>query len=81
MGYFANGTEGEMYEARYCSRCIHYEDGACPVLVLHYLHNYEEANNPDSFLHILIPRSADSENEQCALFHHRDGKQEREEQA
>ena len=22
MAYFANGTEGEMYEAKYCRRCI-----------------------------------------------------------
>ena len=23
MGYFSNGTEGELYQERWCSRCLH----------------------------------------------------------
>lgn len=71
MGYFSNGTEGEMYEARYCSRCIHgpraNPDQGCPVWLLHLVANYEECNKPDSYLNVLIPRD-DSGNKQCTMF-------------
>jgi hypothetical protein len=67
MAYFPNGTAGLDYEDRYCSRCIH-EDG-CPIMLLHALHNYEECNKDDSFLHVLIPRSESGiDNEQCRMF-------------
>ena len=71
MGYFSNGTEGEIYEDAYCSRCIHNDASGpyCPVLALHKLHNYDECNKPDSFLHVLIPRSKDGlSNERCTMF-------------
>jgi hypothetical protein len=70
MGYFSNGTEGMLYEERYCSRCIHADpEHACPIWMLHGLHNYEECNKPSSFLHVLIPRSKDKlDNEQCSMF-------------
>jgi hypothetical protein len=72
MGYFSNGTEGMDYEARFCDRCVHQkpEDGGCAVWLAHMLYNYEQCNNDDSILHILIPRSKDKlRNEQCAMFH------------
>ena len=69
MGYFANGTEAAEYEATYCMHCVHAGDGGCPVWLLHMLHNYKECNNPDSFIHVLIPRSNDGWNEKCAMFH------------
>ncbi|MGI9485425.1 MAG: hypothetical protein ACR2RF_05995 [Geminicoccaceae bacterium] len=73
MGYFSNGTEGMAYEARYCDRCIHQNgpdgNGGCQVWLLHMLHNYEECNKEDSFLHILIPLTKDGlGNEQCTMF-------------
>jgi hypothetical protein len=61
------------YEERYCSRCVHHtdpDDGGCPVFLAHLLHNYEECNNEDSILHLLIPRRKDGlGNEQCAMFY------------
>ncbi len=47
MGYFSNGTEGEMYAEEYCSRCVHWKDNGsgchgCPVWDLHFLHNYDQ---------------------------------------
>ena len=67
MGYFSNGTEGEMYQDTYCAKCIH--EKGCPVWGLHLLHNYDECNKPDSFLHLLIPRSETGlSNEQCSMF-------------
>lgn len=70
MAYFSNGTEGQSYVDRYCSKCVHFNNGACPVWDLHMLHNYRDCNNPDSMLHVLIPRSADKlGNEQCTMFY------------
>lgn len=72
MGYFSNGTEGDLYEDRYCRRCVH-RDGAdgqgCPVWSAHLFYNYDEANNDKSILHQLIPLTADGlGNEQCRMF-------------
>lgn len=60
MGYFSNGAEGTDYEETYCSKCLHWDGGGerqpCAVWMAHIIHNYKEANNPDSVLHTLIPR-------------------------
>lgn len=66
MGYFANGTEGEIYEEKYCVHCIHC--GKCAVWDAHVLYNYDECNNEESPLHILIPRDIDGYNEKCGMF-------------
>lgn len=71
MGYFSNGTEGMIYEERYCERCIHYgdEEEGCPIWMAHLLYNYDEANNDASVLNILIPINKENgENEQCTMF-------------
>jgi len=76
MGYFANGTEGEMYEQQYCSRCIHAQsENGCTVWFLHMLHNYDECDKPHSFLHTLIPRGKDYGNEECRMFAPTQGKE------
>ena len=73
MGYFSNGTEGDMFEDKWCSRCVHVgpPDGpGCPVMLAHVLHNYNECNNPDSILHLLITRGK-AENgfhQECRMF-------------
>lgn len=74
MGYFSNGTEGMVYEERFCSRCVHRDgkDGqsGCALWLAHTLHNYEECNKKDSILHLLIPRSKDGlRNEECEMFY------------
>jgi hypothetical protein len=59
VGYFSNGTEGEMYEEQWCSRCVHDDPDRnifCPVLMAHHLWNYTECMKPDSVLHKMIPR-------------------------
>lgn len=66
MGYFANGCEGEAYEEKYCQKCIHYI--GCTVYYAHLEHNYNECNNENSILHILIPRNKDGWNEKCTMF-------------
>lgn len=67
MGYFSNGSEGCSYEAALCQNCAHYN--GCTVWMLHLEHNYAECNNPDSMLHVLIPRTDDRlHNKQCTMF-------------
>lgn len=68
MGYFPNGTAGQMYEDQWCSKCIH-RDGPCVVMIAHDLHNYDQCNDKDSILHLLIPRDEKGFNEQCKMFH------------
>lgn len=68
MGYFSNGTEGEMYEEEFCSQCAHGDN--CAVLLLHMIYNYDECNNKESFLHVLIPRDENGNNMPCTMFIH-----------
>lgn len=71
MGYFSNGSEGESYFETYCAKCVHESetnDVGCPIWNLHLLHNYDDCNKKDSYLHVLIPRDVHGMNEQCAMF-------------
>lgn len=69
MGYFSNGTEGDIYEEKYCNKCVHLlEQYGCPCLLAHLMWNYEECNKPDSVLHKMIPRTADGWNGKCFAF-------------
>jgi hypothetical protein len=73
MGYFSNGTDGEMFEARQCNRCAH-EDPVkgCPVMLAHLLFAYElcnEEKHPGKIiLDILIPLSEPLGNKDCEMF-------------
>lgn len=71
MGYFSNGSEGEGYFEEFCARCIHDdpENGKhCPIWTLHLLYNYQECNNKESMLHVLIPRNEKGFNDTCTMF-------------
>ena len=76
MGYFANGTEGMVYEERYCNRCKHQPDydeelgfqPECSIMQAHSIYNYDDCNNVNSILHILIPRDNKGYNKQCTMF-------------
>ena len=71
MGYFANGSEGESYQQRYCDRCLHdnpEKEVYCPIWNLHLQDNYRECNNKQSYLHILIPRNEGGGNGRCTMF-------------
>lgn len=71
MGYFSNGTEGEAYFADHCAHCVHNnKDDGCPVWTAHLLYSYRDCNDPQSILHILIPkRESAAGNEACRMFH------------
>jgi len=74
MGYFSNGTEGMMYEERFCCNCIHNkEDEQCPVWYIHEVFNYDAVgkdadNKIKKILNTLIPRTADGFNGECSMF-------------
>jgi hypothetical protein len=68
MGYFANGTEGELFEEQWCSRCVHSDvgpgkeigsDPPCPVWMAHQLFAYQLCNEGEHpgkvILDTLIP--------------------------
>ncbi len=75
MGYFANGSEGYAYHARYCERCVRWTDEhGCPCWLAHDLWNYAECNKDDSILHKMIPLTEDGlGNETCFAFTERQG--------
>jgi len=67
VGYFSNGTEGMMYEEEWCNKCLHRE--GCPIWMAHMIHNYDECNNKESILHMLIPIEDNGVgNKKCAMF-------------
>ena len=77
MAYFANGTEAEMFEARWCARCVHsLPDDGCPVMAAHWLWNYDECNNDDSILHKMIPIEGVT-NGVCFMFREDAGQKEK----
>ncbi len=68
MGYFSNGTEGALYEEKYCLKCVHmHKKYGCPCIGAHELWNYDECNNKDSILHKMIPQKGIF-NEKCIFF-------------
>ena len=73
MGYFPNGTSGEMYESTFCTNCAHQKpnDGGCAVWMLHLVYNYDQFKDEKvaNILDALIPRTADKlGNEECKMF-------------
>jgi hypothetical protein len=71
MGYFSNNTEGDMYEAKYCSKCVHQKEELgeeCPILVAHAFFNYDQEGDLEAVLNMMIPRKGIS-NQQCTMFH------------
>lgn len=65
MGYFSNGTEGEMFHEANCAKCLHWKDEGpmCPVLSVHHDWNYAQydkkepavAERTKAILDVLIP--------------------------
>lgn len=70
MAYFSNGTEGMIYQERYCVRCIHGQDLAgkgCAVWDAHFFFNGEK--DKSDVLDFIIPRvSQGAGNDECKMF-------------
>lgn len=83
MGYFSNGTHGDMFEGEYCARCIHGDatrspdaKEGCPVMLAHILFAYEECNtksNAKAILDMLIEPRPDGMFNECKMFVRVDG--------
>lgn len=68
MGYFSNGTEGDLYQEQWCMRCRNWGvddlskssgQPGCPVWDVHLFHSYELCNSKEAgkqILDFLIPR-------------------------
>ena len=66
MGYFSNGTEGDMYRDQYCFSCTHWKEDdslrgeGCPVMDLHFLYNHDQlkpgGESIKAMLSMLIPQ-------------------------
>lgn len=78
MGYFSNGTHGDMFEAEHCAQCVHGEatrnpdakDG-CPVWLAHIFFAYEECgtkSNAKHILDLLIEPRDDGMFNECKMF-------------
>ncbi len=79
MAYFSNGSEGDIYEHDYCHNCLNYSRGACSILLIHAIYNYDQCRGGKkgeaikSILNILIPRSEDGlTNMQCSMIKNKD---------
>lgn len=75
MGYFANGTEDDLYHAEYCQHCLHgRQQGGCPItnLHLHFHYDHEDENaEKNQMLNELIPRivgDGPPHNGECRMF-------------
>ena len=72
MGYFANSTEGVIYQNRFCSRCRHgCDEEGCMIWSIHITYNYsqfdEGLEEVQKILDALIPREG-IENKECTMF-------------
>ena len=67
MGYFANGTQGKIYRARYCHNCVHDKDDE---FLLHLNHN--GGKNYQDILNDFIPIAPNGiDNGQYRMLHAR----------
>lgn len=77
MGYFSNGTEGDIYRARWCSSCANDGDDVheigCAVWDAHLWHNTDQFSNDKvkAILETLIPRDDKGGNGKCHMFRER----------
>jgi len=70
LGYFANGTEGEIYTSKYCDNCLlQEEDGGCPIMDAHLIYNYDQNKIEEvkGLLSCLIPTEG-TDNLQCRMY-------------
>lgn len=72
--YFSNGTEGQMYEERYCSRCTHgRNEDSCAIMNAHFLAAGEDGWADDAspirmVLDQLIPLDDEHYNQRCTMM-------------
>ncbi len=80
MAYFANGSQGDRYQSKWCDRCINWhelspgdENWGCPVWDLHMDANYDQGNTVKGrlwkyALENFIPTGEDHWPQKCRMF-------------
>ena len=69
MAYFANGTAGMDYQARYCDKCANADDnGMCAIWDAHLIYSYGAEGEMENILNLLIPEKENGFADQCNLF-------------
>ncbi len=76
MAYFANGSEGDMYQVEFCEDCQHWppdpKDGGCNVWLVHFMYAYEvhgKNKEAQEILDYLIPmKEGGVYADQCSMF-------------
>lgn len=67
MAYFSNATEGDIYHAQWCARCVNHDrESGCPIWGAHFMHQHEKAARP--VLDMLIPPHQDGRIGECKFF-------------
>jgi hypothetical protein len=74
MAYFANGTEGDMFQEANCAFCVHWKDDGdgrgegCPVNDVHLLFSYELCNKKADPGKVILDTLITPEMT-CTMFH------------
>ena len=81
MAYFSNGSEGDMYMAKYCMRCLNWRENertdiaGCPIIDLHMIGDYDQCSKTEvgqlwkKLLETLIPTQKDDiYPDKCSMF-------------
>jgi|GEM_PF-2298100 len=68
MAYFANGTEGGMWEDRNCGVCVFFQK-PCPIIAAQMFGNYDQCSNDDLrvVLDTLIPQEEGKAAQDCPM--------------
>lgn len=79
MGYFPNGTSGQIYQEQYCANCLHDVHKDCAVWLAHLVTKYCDKDGQTSeagkVLNFLIPNDDAIGCKKCTMFiaaHNRD---------
>lgn len=66
MGYFPNGTSGEIFEANVCAKCVH--EGNCAVWDLHLFKNYDQLKDGQEQLRDALNMLIPDDTVECKMF-------------
>lgn len=66
MGYFPNGTAGDIFENEVCSKCVHYGD--CAVWDVHIFRNYDQLKKGNEMLRDTLNMLIPDNKLECKMF-------------
>ena len=80
MGYFSNGSQGEIFREEWCHRCeawgrdvraVESDTAGCAIMDVHFFYAYGAEGDAKKILDMLITRGEDGQ--QCQMFSEREG--------